>query len=68
MWNVKVLNSSSGCSFVMLDYNGRTKFTIDNLANGTSIIRDVNGEKVAKIDFEGRSDVKIKKFLKRRTS
>ncbi len=62
MWDVKVLNGSSGCAFVMLDYNGRTKFTIDNLTDGTSILRTANGEKVAKISSEGFHHIKITKF------
>ena len=62
MWDVKVRNGSTGCAFVMLDYNGRTKFTIDNLTDGTSILRTANGEKVAKISFEGFHYIKITKF------
>lgn len=66
MWNIKIVEHSSSSYFIMFDYNGVTKFTMDNQPDGTSIVRSADGEKVAKITSEDFNNVDIKKFTKKK--
>lgn len=66
MWNIKIVERSGSSYFIMFDYNGVTKFTMDNQSDGTSIVRSADGEKVAKITSEDFNNVDIKKFTKKK--
>ena len=66
MWYIKIIQNSDSSYFIMFDYDGTTKFTMDNLSDGTSVIKTADGEKVAKISSEDFNSVTIKKFPKKK--
>ena len=66
MWYIKIVQNSDGQYFIMFDYDGMTKYSIDCLNDGTSIMKTAVGEKVAEISSNGFNSVNIKKIPKKK--